>query len=58
MLAAELKRRHFRPRSMLDSLGDVEKSTWVPGELRAVPTPLLVLAAISLTSARAAPPPG
>lgn len=59
MLAEELRRRRFRHRSMLASLGQVRRSTWVPGELRAAPTDLLVLAAISLTSdpapARAVP---
>ena len=49
-LAAELRRRRFRQRSILDDLGSVDRSTWVPGDLKAAPTPLLVLAAISLTT--------
>ena len=56
MLATELRRRRFRPRSMLDQLVSVRRSTWVPGDLKAAPTPLLVLAAISLTEDRATPP--
>jgi len=49
MLAAELRRRHARPRSLAASVADVSRSTWVLGDLRSTPTSLLVLAALSLT---------
>ncbi len=49
MLAAELRRRRARPRSLADSVADVTRSTWVLGDLRSAPTSLLVLAALSLT---------
>lgn len=49
MLAAELRRRHARPRSLADSVADVSRSTWVLGDLRTAPTSILVLAALSLT---------
>lgn len=61
MLASELRRRRVRPRAMLDALGRAPCSTWVPGDLRGAPTPLLVLAALSLTAGprgSAAPAPG
>ena len=48
-LASELRRRRVRPRTMLSALGCAERCAWVPGDLRAVPTSLLVLAALSLT---------
>jgi hypothetical protein len=48
MLAAELRRRRARPRSLADSVADVSRSTWVLGDLRNAPTSLLVLAALSL----------
>jgi hypothetical protein len=54
MLASELRRRRVRTRAVLAALGRAPNSTWVPGELRATPTPLLVLAALSLTGARRA----
>ncbi len=50
LLASELRRRRVRPRSMVDDVATVERSTWIAGELRAAPTSLLVLAALSLTS--------
>jgi hypothetical protein len=49
MLASELRRRRVRPRAMLEALGRAPCSTWVPGDLRGAPTPLLVLAALSMT---------
>jgi hypothetical protein len=49
MLAAELRRRRARPRSLAASIADVSRSTWVLGDLRNAPTSLLVLAALSLT---------
>ena len=52
MLAAELRRRRVRPQSLLSRLGPVRRSTWVPGDLEATPTPLLVLAALSLTGSQ------
>ena len=50
-LASELRRRRVRPGPMLSALGYADRSAWVPGDLRAVPTSLLVLAALSLTDA-------
>ena len=50
MLASELRRRRIRPRSMADDVAVVERSTWIAGDLRAAPSSLLVLAALSLTS--------
>lgn len=49
MLASELRRRRIRPRRMADDLEAVSRSTWIAGDLRAAPTPLLVLAALALT---------
>jgi hypothetical protein len=48
MLAAELRRRRARPRSLADSVAGVSRSTWVLGDLRSAPTSLLALAALSL----------
>ncbi len=48
MLATELRRRRVGPRSMVEALDGVQRSTWVLGELRHAPTPLLVLAALAL----------
>ncbi|MEA2827114.1 MAG: hypothetical protein QOG43_1553 [Actinomycetota bacterium] len=53
-LASELRRRRVGPRSMVDALEAVDRSTWVLGELRNAPTSILVLAALSLTSDPAA----
>jgi len=50
-LARELRRRRVGRRTMVDSLDRVERSTWLPGDVRAVPTSLLVLAALSLSRA-------
>lgn len=50
MLASELRRRKVGPRSMVDALAGVDRSTWVLGDLRTAPTSLLVLAAMSLTN--------
>ena len=52
MLATELRRRRVRHQGMLATLRSVRRSTWVPGDLRATPTPLLVLAAMSLTGSQ------
>lgn len=52
MLATELRRRRVRQHGMLAALRSVRRSTWVPGDLRATPTPLLVLAAMSLTGSQ------
>lgn len=49
MVARELRRRRVGRASMIDSLAATDRSTWVPGDLREVPTALLVLAALSLT---------
>jgi len=49
MLASELRRRKVGPRSMVEALDTVDRSTWVLGDLRAAPTSLLVIAALSLT---------
>jgi hypothetical protein len=35
---------------MADDVEVVQRSTWIAGDLRAAPTSLLVLAALSLTS--------
>lgn len=48
-LATELRRRRVRPRSMASEVEAVRTRTWIAGDLRAAPTPLLVLAALSLT---------
>lgn len=48
MLATELRRRRV-PRSVSDGVAVVRRSTWIAGDLRAAPTALLVLAALTLT---------
>jgi len=53
-LATELRRRRVGPRSMVEALEGVDRSTWVLGDLRNAPTSILVLAALSLTSDPAA----
>jgi hypothetical protein len=53
-LASELRRRRVGPRSMVEALEGVDRSTWVLGDLRNAPTSILVLAALSLTSDPAA----
>jgi len=47
-LAAELRRRRVGRPALLTALDGVTRSTWLPAEPRAVPTSLLVLAAVSL----------
>lgn len=47
-LACELRRRRVGRRALLDALDVCDRSTWVPGEVEAAPTSLLVLAAMSL----------
>lgn len=49
MLATELRRRRVRPRSVADGVQTVNRETWIAGDLRAAPTALLVLAALTLT---------
>lgn len=58
VLATELRRRKIGPRSLVDELATVNRSTWVLGDLRTAPTSLLVLAAISLTSHTSTGPSG
>jgi len=53
-LASELRRRRVGPRSMVEALEGVDRSTWVLGDLRNAPTSILVLAALSMTSDPAA----
>ena len=48
MVASELRRRRVGRRQLIAEVEAVGRSTWVPGELRAVPTGLLVLAAVTL----------
>jgi hypothetical protein len=48
MVAQELRRRRVGRRVLAESIDSVTRSTWLPGELRKVPTSLLVLAAMSL----------
>ena len=53
MLASELRRRRV-PRSVAESVRVVQRQTWIAGDLRKAPTSLLVLAALTLTSAEQA----
>jgi hypothetical protein len=55
MLASELRRRRV-PRSVAESVRDVQRQTWIAGDLRAAPTSLLVLAALTMSSAEEASP--
>lgn len=55
MLATELRRRRVRPRSVADDVAGVQRHTWIAGDLRAAPTPLLVLAALTMATADGAP---
>ncbi len=48
MLATELRRRRV-PRSVAVGVEAVRRETWIAGDLRAAPTALLVLAALTLT---------
>ena len=50
-LASELRRRKVGARSVTTALDTVNRSTYILGELREAPTSLLVLAALSLTTA-------
>ena len=53
-VAAELRRRRVGRPALVAALCDATsatRSTWLPGDLRAVPTSLLVLAALSLARA-------
>ena len=47
-VATELRRRRVGRPALVAAVRDVTRSTWLPGDLRAVPTSLLVLAALSL----------
>jgi len=47
-VAQEMRRRRLGRPELLSSLDRSAGSTWLPGELAKVPTPLLVLAAVSL----------
>jgi hypothetical protein len=47
-LAHELRRRRVGRADLRRSLLHRERSTWVPGDLRDMPTALLVLAAMSM----------
>ncbi len=49
MIATELRRRRHKPRSVADGIESVNRATWIAGDLRAAPTALLVLAAVTLT---------
>jgi hypothetical protein len=48
MVAGEMRRRRVGRRQLIAQVEANRRSTWVPGELRAVPTGLLVLAAMTL----------
>jgi hypothetical protein len=48
MVASELRRRRVGRRQLIAEVEVVARSTWLPGEIRAVPTGLLVLAALTL----------
>jgi len=50
MLATELRRRRVKPRSVADGVEGVQRETWIAGDLRAAPTALLVLAALTLST--------
>jgi hypothetical protein len=47
-LAHELRRRRTGRPALLASLIRTDQETWLPGDLRKVPTGLLVLAAMSM----------
>ena len=51
LLASELRRRKVGARSVTSALDTVNRTTYILGDLREAPTSLLVLAALSLTSA-------
>ena len=48
-VARELRRRRVGRPSLVREVDLVRRSTWLPGDLRTVPTSLLVLAAVSLS---------
>jgi len=52
-LAHELQRRRAGRASLRQSLLSRDKETWLPGDLRDLPTSLLVLAAMSMARDRA-----
>jgi hypothetical protein len=56
-LARELRRRRIGRPDLVRALDAAQSSrrTWMPSDLRTVPTPLLVLAALSLARPAAAP---
>lgn len=49
-VARELRRRRVGRRDLVAALDESQatRSTWLPSDVRTVPTPLLVLAALSL----------
>jgi hypothetical protein len=49
-LASEMRRRRVGRPALLERLDRSERQAWLPGELREVPTTLLVLAAMNLTN--------
>lgn len=49
-LAQELRRRRVGRPALLDCLAGSRRSTWLPCALRETPTPLLMLAAMSIAS--------
>jgi hypothetical protein len=51
-LANELRRRRVGRAALRRSLVDHRTSTWLPGDLRDLPTALLVLAAMSMAQER------
>ena len=55
VLASELRRRRVGARSVMSALDTINRSTYIMGDLRDAPTSLLVLAALSLTSAAEQP---
>ncbi len=56
VLASELRRRKVGARNVMSALDAVNRSTYILGDVREAPTSLLVLAALSLTSAPEARP--
>lgn len=56
MLADEMRRRRVGRAALVNAVDRV-RQTWLPGELHQVPTPLLVLAAMSLSHPRPVPEP-
>ena len=54
-LANELRRRRAGRAALRRSLLDSRNSTWLPGDLRDLPTALLVLAAMSMANEHGVP---